>query len=349
MEELSHTAKLLHTEQGACHVDNAASYLCSISSMSAFMEISPLFHGLFISLLHNRFMRCDLHVHSTASGMCNTPGLSRVCRESYNDPLEVYDRLKRRGMSIVTMTDHDSIDALEALRRFPDFFLSEEVTARMPSGTEMHLGVYGIAERDHTEIQRRRKDFIALLMYLTERKLFFSVNHVFSGLTGRREGDDFSWFASYVPAFEVRNGQMWPTANVAADCLARRLGKIGVAGSDAHTLSGVGLTYTEVLGVRTVDEFLGGLRSGSGLVHGVDGSLAKLTIDVYRIALAFFREKPWALPVLPLITLIPAITAGHWLNEIRFCQKWSAILESEGRRPRLLWKLDSGLEANPAS
>jgi predicted metal-dependent phosphoesterase TrpH len=294
-------------------------------------------------------MLCDLHVHSTASGMCNTPGLSRVCRESYNDPQEVHERLKHLGMSIVTITDHDSIDAAEVLRRHANFFLSEEVTAQMPSGTEMHLGVYGITERDHTEIQRRRNDFIALLMYLTERKLFFSVNHVFSGLTGRRAEDDFSWFASYVPAFEVRNGQMWPEANASAERLAKRLGKIGVAGSDAHTIAGVGLTYTEVPGVRTVDEFLAGLRAGRGIVHGVHGSYAKLTRDVYRIAASFFGEKPWALPILPITVLVPAITAGHWLNEMRFCRKWAAALESGEKRPRMLWMLDTGLEANLAS
>ena len=281
--------------------------------------------------------------------MSSTPGLRHVCRESYNDPQEVYDRLKRLGMSLVTMTDHDSIDATDVLRRNPDFFLSEEVTARMPSGTEMHLGVYGITERDHTEIQRRRSDFIALLMYLTERKLFFSVNHVFSGLTGRREEDDFSWFASYVPAFEVRNGQMWPEANNSAERLAKRLGKIGIGGSDAHTIAGVGLTHTEVPGVRTVDEFLAGLRAGRGIVHGVHGSYAKLTADVYRIVRSFFGEKPWALPILPITVLVPAITASHWLNEMRFCRKWSAMLESEGRRPRMLWKLDSSLEANLAN
>jgi predicted metal-dependent phosphoesterase TrpH len=313
------------------------------------MQISRPFHGLFISVDNNSFMRCDLHVHSTASGMCNTPGLSRVCRESYNHPLAVHDRLKRLGMSLITVTDHDSIDAAEVLRRHTDFFLSEEVTARMPSGTEMHLGVYGITERDHTEIQRRRNDFIALLMYLTERKLFFSVNHVFSGLTGRRDEDDFSWFASYVPAFEVRNGQMWPEANASAERLAKRLGKIGIAGSDAHTIAGVGLTYTEVPGVRTVDEFLAGLRAGRGIVHGVHGSYAKLTRDVYRIAASFFGEKPWALPILPLTVLVPAITAGHWLNEMRFCRKWAATLESGEKRPRMLWKLDAGLEANLAS
>jgi predicted metal-dependent phosphoesterase TrpH len=280
--------------------------------------------------------------------MCNTPGLSRVCRESYNDPQEVYDRLKLRGMSIATITDHDSIDAAEVLRRHPDFFLSEEVTAQLPSGTQMHLGVYGISERDHTEIQRRRTDFLALLMYLTERKLFFSVNHVFSGLTGRRDEEDFSWFASYVPAFEVRNGQMWPEANASAERLARRLGKIGVAGSDAHTIAGVGRTFTEVPGVRTVDEFLGGLRTGRGTIHGVHGSWLKLTVDVCRIAMSFFHEKPWALPILPLTGLVPAITAAHWMHEIHFCRKWSAALEHEEKRPRMLWQLESGLNPNLA-
>jgi predicted metal-dependent phosphoesterase TrpH len=294
-------------------------------------------------------MRCDLHVHSTASGMCSTPGLGRVCRESYNEPQEVYDQLRRLGMSMVTVTDHDSIDAAEVLRRHADFFLSEEATVRMPSGTEMHMGVYGITERDHVEIQRRRSDFIGLVMYLSERKLFFSVNHVFSGLTGRREEDDFSWFASYVPAFEVRNGQMWPEANASAERLAGRLGKIGLGGSDSHTIAGVGMTYTEVPGVRTVDEFFAGLRAGRGIVHGAHGSYAQLTADVYRIAQSFFGEKPWALPILPLTLLVPAITAGHWLNEMRFCRKWAAALESGQKSPRMLWQLDSGLEANLAS
>ncbi len=61
-------------------------------------------------------MRCDLHVHSIASGMFNVPGLDRICRESYTDPAEVYERLKRTRMSIVTLTDHDSIEGAEALR-----------------------------------------------------------------------------------------------------------------------------------------------------------------------------------------------------------------------------------------
>jgi predicted metal-dependent phosphoesterase TrpH len=282
--------------------------------------------------------------------MFNVPGLDLICRESYNDPAAVYHRLKALGMSIVTITDHDSIEVAESMRKYPDFFLSEEVTVRMPSGTELHLGVYGISERDHAEIQRRRSDFIALLMYLTERKLFFSCNHVFSGLTGRREADDFAWFASYVPAFETRNGQMWPEANAGAARLAARLGKVAIAGSDSHTIAGVGLTHTEVPGARTVEEFFAGLRTGRGRVHGRGGSYWNLTADVYRIILGMLQEKPWTLALTPLAVLVPAFTAGHWMNEIRFCKKWTAALEREQRNPRMLWDVDARrFEASLAS
>ncbi len=277
-------------------------------------------------------MRCDLHVHSIASGMFNVPGLDRICRESYTHPAEVYKRLKRMGMSVVTLTDHDSIEGAEGLRRHPDFFLSEEVTVRMPSGTEMHIGVYGITERDHVEIQRRRSDFVALLMYLTERKLFFSANHVFSGLTGRRKEEDFHWFES----------------NDSAARLATRLGKIAIAGSDSHTIAGVGHTFTEVPGARTVEEFFAGLRTGHGRIHGVHGSCGKLTADVFSIVRSLFMDKPWTLALSPLAVLVPAFTAGHWMNEIRFCRKWTAAIE-RGKRKRMLWDLDSNFEANWAS
>ncbi len=281
--------------------------------------------------------------------MCDTPGLTRICKESYNDPAEVYARCKRLGMSVVTLTDHDSIDGAEVLRKHPDFFVSEEVTVQMPTGTGMHLGVYRITEKDHAEIQRRRNDFIALIMYLTERKIFFSVNHVYSGLTGHREAEDFAWFASYVPAFEVRNGQMWTEANRGAERLAEKLGKAGIAGSDSHTLTGVAKTFTEVPGARTVDEFLIGLRAGRGVIHGENGSYGKLTADILQFAGNLLKEKPWAVVMLPLTVFIPVITAGHWLNEVRFCKHWRPRLEDEKERPRMLWDVDARLETNWAN
>src|SRR3977135_2153241 len=80
--------------------------------------------------------------------------------------------------------------------------------------------------------------FISLVMYLTERRLFFSVNPVFSSLTGHRDERDFDWFASYVPALEARNGQMCRKANADAANLAARFGKVAIAGSDSHAIAG---------------------------------------------------------------------------------------------------------------
>jgi len=239
--------------------------------------------------------------------------------------------------------------AAEALRRHRDFFLSEEVTVQMPSGTGVHLGVYGLTERNHLEIQRRKNDFISLLMYLTERRLFFSVNHAFSSLTGRREEDDFDWWKSYVPAYETRNGQMWRKANESAARVAARLGKIAIAGSDSHTIAGMGLTYTEVPAARTVDEFFAGLRAGQGRVHGEHGSYGKLTADVFSILRSLFLDKPWTVMLSPLLLLVPAFTLGHWMNEMRFCGKWAAATESGVARKRRMWDMDSHFEANWAS
>ena len=281
--------------------------------------------------------------------MFNLPGLKHLCQECYNEPADVYNLLRRRGMSAVTVTDHDSIEGSEALRSFSDFFLSEEVTVRMPSGTEAHLGVYNLTERDHFEIKRRANDLVSLLMYLTERKLFFSVNHVFSGLTGRREAEDFAWFESYVPAYEARNGQMWRKTNESAAQLAARLDKIAVAGSDAHALAGVGLTYTEVPGARTVDEFFAGLRAGSGRVAGEHGSYSRLTADVFSIIGSFFADLPWTAVLSPLALLVPAFSAAHWMNEMRFCKKWRAAMENGGKGQRKLWDIDPSFEANWAS
>jgi predicted metal-dependent phosphoesterase TrpH len=276
--------------------------------------------------------------------MFTAPLLNRICRECYSSPDEVYARCRELGMSIVTLTDHDSIDGAESLRRHPDFFLSEEVTCRMPSGTEVHIGAYNIRERDHVEIQRRRSDFVSLLMYLTEQKIFFSVNHVFSGLTGRRDPDDFHWFASYSPAFETRNGQMWPKANHQAAKLAKKLGKIAIGGSDSHTMAGVGMTYTEVRDAKTVAEFFAGLRAQQGRVRGAEGSFTKLTADVYRITKAMFEERPELLPLASIALLVPLFTASHWAKEMWFCQKWVAHFEDADKAPRMLWELGAEVE-----
>lgn len=282
-------------------------------------------------------MKCDLHVHSYYSGMCTTPFVGSFCRECYSDPEQLHELLGRRGMNLFTLTDHDSIDGAEKLRRYPNFFISEELTCRMPSGTEVHVGVYDITERQHSQLQQRRNDMISLLMYMSERRLFFSVNHVFSSLTGPREQEDFAWFREYFPAMETRNGHMLERANAYAANLANRWEKIEIGGSDSHALPSAGTTYTEVAGAENKEEFFAGLRAGMGRVGGESGCFAKLTRDVFIIAGELMREKAWTTLMSPLAMLVPAITYLNYRSEKIFCRKWAEKLFDEKHtrnRPR---------------
>ncbi len=268
--------------------------------------------------------------------MCTHPVVNRICRESYTAPEDVYSRLKRVGMDLVTLTDHDSISGGECLRKHRDFFLSEEITCHMPSGTELHIGVLDITERDHIEVQRRRNDLPRLLAWMTERRLLFTVNHMFSGVTGRRERDDFSWFRAYFPAVETRNGHMLPFHNREAERFAAGEGKIALGGSDSHALPTVGGTYTEVPGARDKTEFIRGLWAGKAVVRGTHGSYFKLTRDILHITGSMIRETPWTAPLAPLAVLVPVATFATSVNDMIFARRWSArAFSSEQVRNRL--------------
>lgn len=268
-------------------------------------------------------MKCDMHVHSYNSGACTSPVLRAFCRESYSDPADVYETLQRRGMNLITLTDHDSIDGCDLLRRNANFFVSEEVTCTMPSGNVAHIGVYDLNERQHMEIQRRRNDLVSLLIYLTEHRLFFSINHVFSNLTGRRAIEDFRWFNDYFPAVETRNAGIAAVANRQAVRFAARTRKIAIGGSDAHTLESAGVAFTEVRGARNKEEFFQGLRRGAGRVRGEAGSFARLTTGVARVAHEMMREERWTRILAPLALMIPVAVFSHCLAEQLFAQKWA--------------------------
>jgi predicted metal-dependent phosphoesterase TrpH len=280
-------------------------------------------HLIVTELPANGSMRCDLHVHTTHSGYCTIPVAKRFCQECYNEPLAVYQRLKQLGMNLVTVTDHDSIGAIEELGRFNDFFSSVEISIEMPGGTEAHVSVYGLDERQHIETQRRRNDIASLLAYLDEHRLLFGINHVFSGLTGRRELSDFDWFERHFPLWETRNGAMLPAANRAASAIAASLGKGATGGSDSHTMHSLASAFTEVPGARNREEFLDGLRAGQGVVLGTEGDGTRVVRDVFSIAMSLAKTQPWTIPLMPALLGLPVVALVNFLKETRFAAVWS--------------------------
>src|SRR5262245_15319456 len=104
-------------------------------------------------------MKLDTHVHTVYSGHSTIKPLTRVMRESYNSVEGVYRRARERGMDLVAISDHDTIDGALTIADRPDVIVGCEVTGVFPTdGVRIHLGVLGITEAQFREIQRLRTD-----------------------------------------------------------------------------------------------------------------------------------------------------------------------------------------------
>jgi predicted metal-dependent phosphoesterase TrpH len=277
-------------------------------------------------------MRCDLHVHSWYSGRAELPVLEHVGRECYSHPLEVHDRARRRGMDLVTLTDHDTIEGALSLAHLPDTFVSEEVTIRLEGRRQLHVNVFGLDERQHQALQARRSDFEAFLAFLAEARLPASVNHLFSALTGARELADLRLPLGRLPLIEALSGAMPEGHNEWARIVGREAGMAPVGGSDAHSVAHVARAFTTVPGACTKEEFLAGLRTGLTVPSGRSGSYARLTNEVVRIFAAGYAEAvrdalagapsllrvAASLVMTPLLPLIPLFTLGVYVHERRF-------------------------------
>ena len=244
-----------------------------------------------------RTLRADLHLHSDHSGLKQLRFLRM--RDCYSAPLDVYRRAKWRGMDLVTLTDHDTIDGcLEIRDRLndpADFFMSEEVETFLPGNRTMHIGVFGITEGEHREIQRLRRDFEDLVGYLEERRIPSALNHLFRGHRPELGIEEYLRpLVRRFGLFETRNGtQSARYRRLMERSIAHFRGGIPsqphgeCGGSDAHTLARIGRTWTECPG-RDRASFLENLRAGRGVAAGADGSLFPLARDVYSVVFSYY-------------------------------------------------------------
>jgi predicted metal-dependent phosphoesterase TrpH len=296
-------------------------------------------------------LRADLHVHTRHSRQNgDLPFLG--ARDCYSAPETVYATAKRRGMDLVAITDHDTIDgALELLERMPsapDIIVGEEVSCWIPeSGVEVHLGVYGMTEALHREIQPLRKNVFDVAARLEQASVFFALNHLLHFYRPHVAFEAYLRLLDVVPALEVRNGTMVPAHNRLSERMASESGRrlAAVAGSDAHSLRRVGLTWTEAPG-RNRDEFLANVRAGLGRAGGRDGGALVIAGDAYEVigrymaSLAGFGPRDhsgwrraaclaFCLGSLPFQFLPIVLTSRSKLRERRHTRACAAWLEAE--------------------
>lgn len=213
-------------------------------------------------------------------------------RDCYSRVDDVYRTARARGMDLVTITDHDSIDGcLEFLDRHPDapdFVIGEEVSCRFPDGDiDVHLGVYGLTEALHCDLQPLRGNVFDVMACLRAQGVFFAVNHLLHFYRGQAPLASYLQLLREAPALEIRNGAMLPAHNQFIARLAHESGLAITAGSDAHTLRRIGMTWTDVPGARTARDFLTGLADRRGRPRGAHGSALAICGDLYGVVLRY--------------------------------------------------------------
>jgi predicted metal-dependent phosphoesterase TrpH len=283
-------------------------------------------------------VKLDTHVHTHYSGYSTIKPLDRLMRESYNTPDGVYRLAKARGMDLVTITDHDRIDGALTIADRPDVIVGCEVTATFPrDGVRVHLGVIDITEAQFAEITRLRGDVAELLPYLKQERIFVSLNHVASRVNGRITAAHIASLLPWIDAFEVLNGSRLFRQNRTATRLASAHAKIGVGGSDSHTMRGIGRAWVEAPHATTRREFLQDLHAGRVRVGGTHGSVVTMASDVMRMTGNLYQEHgrnlldgPWRwrrqlmaaclLAGIPLVTIPLVLSALHFVLEARFNQ-----------------------------
>ena len=237
-------------------------------------------------------LRADLHVHTYASRQSGTlPFLGS--RDCYSSPEDVYRVARARGMDLVCITDHDSIDgALELLARRPgatDVIVGEEISCVLPDGNvEVHIAAYEMTEALHGDVQHLRGNVFDVTGRLRQAGVFFALNHPLHFYRHQLPLERYLRLLHEVPAVEVRNGTMLAAHNRMFETVAAwwptptGLPLCPIGGSDAHTLRRVGTTWTEAPGA-TRGEFMANLKSGRATVGGSDGGVRAVAGDAYGV------------------------------------------------------------------
>ncbi|HEX7810012.1 MAG TPA: PHP-associated domain-containing protein, partial [Thermoanaerobaculia bacterium] len=164
------------------------------------------------------------------------------------------------------------------------------------TGQRIHIGVWGLNEEQHREIQRLRPNIRELIPYMKEQRLLFGINHLFQNYRMKNvAGRYIAELLDMFDIFEVMNGAMASFHNKMVQQLVEHVkaehGKSisMVGGSDAHTLKHVAKVHTVSKG-ETVQEFLDNVRAGNCFAWGSEMRFRELVADIYLLTIAYQSE-----------------------------------------------------------
>ena len=194
----------------------------------------------------NTIGRVDFHLHSYASNVTDYYAANTFSiPESYSVPIKLYHVLKKRGMSLVTLTDHNSIDGVRELldRGLSDVFISAEMTTTFPEdGCNIHITVANMTEQQFSEVNRLRRNVYEMIAYVDQQiasedslgsnKLIYFMTHPLMSTQNRPYGREGALSVAHIEkamllcnCIEVQNGARTKVLNDLTSEIVRGLSR----------------------------------------------------------------------------------------------------------------------------
>ena len=263
--------------------------------------------------------RCDLHVHSRFSTDSGNYALKRArLGESFTEPERIYRVARARGMDLVTISDHNTVEGALRIAHLDHTFLSVEVTTCFPEDcAPLHVLVWNLTEEDHRDLQPYRPSVYELAGFLRERGLVHALAHPLYRMGPPLTQWHVERMMLLFGVWEGRNGARPEESNlvacrIAATASSGLLAKLGarhelepvhagpIARPAAPTTTARSTsprTWTSAPG-DTPGAFLAAAASGAGGPGGAHGSAVKLAHAMAALAANAYRESATEIPAL---------------------------------------------------
>jgi predicted metal-dependent phosphoesterase TrpH len=166
-------------------------------------------------------MKLDLHIHSKYS------------YDSFSEPSKIVKMAKRKGLDVISITDHDNMKVYEKPPHKLDIIVVRgmEIKTDMGDVTGLFLN-WEIKTRSFFDVvdEIRGQDGIVVLPHPFRRKC------------------EPTELVEYVDLVEVINARSRNLENINAQELCNKFDKRPITGSDAHTYFEIGRVVTEIDG-----------------------------------------------------------------------------------------------------
>jgi glycosyltransferase involved in cell wall biosynthesis len=258
--------------------------------------------------------KVDMHVHSRFSTRPSQWILQKIgCPESFTEPKALYETALRRGMDMVTITDHNTIAGALEIAHLPNTFVSEEITTYFPEDRcKLHVLAYDITEPQHEDIQQLRENVFELVPYLREQNIHHVLAHPLFAVNDRLTPAHFEQTLLLFNTFE-ENGTRDARQNKTLRDIVTRLTPLDIdrlanthdlapygdepwekgltGGSDDHSSLNIARMHTVFPGQPSLNNVLAGLRDRTSRPAGTPATPRTMAHNLYGIGYQFYRSR----------------------------------------------------------